>query len=230
MEQNFIYLVDLNDYLVCINLKNTSSITSVLAVHLLTYKNEFHPIYYCDLEQLLVNEKAVQLGFSSPRFNYITLANWYNNGTQIGIGSKNEIIHFYSRTEIEKILKTARLEIDFEKVRRIVNPLFPSRLTCIFLAEDNLEGRTMLKNMFYKRKSNFLIEKIKIEYAFLFHKVDYRWIEIYEEDNREEYIYSYWLGKPFDKYPQFEYLLEGQISIKNEEALALIKKKIAEFH
>jgi hypothetical protein len=88
----------------------------------------------------------------------------------------------------------------------------------------------MLKNMFYKRKSFFLIEKVRVEYAILFHKVDYRWIEKYEEDNHKEYIYNYWLGKSFDKYPQFEYLLEGQIFIKNEKALETIKQKIAEFY
>lgn len=230
MEQNFIYLIDLNEFLPCINFNNTNSITSILPIHLLTFKNDLlHPIYYCNLENLLTDEKAVQLGFNSPRFNLITLANWHSNGLKIGIGNKNKIEKFYNQNEIKSIIRKAKLEIEFERIRRKINLFLPSRLTSIFLAEDNYEGRTMLKNMFQNRKSNFLIENVKINNSLLHHKADYRWLEEYEKENKEEYIVNYWKGKLFDNYPQFEHLIEGQIELQNDETIETIKNSIRNF-
>lgn len=155
-------------------------LTSVFPVHYQTYKT-LHPIYELDLDKVLFDEKESQIGFSSPRFNYITLANWHNNGLKIGF-KENDKFYFYSDTEISRVLRVAELEIEFERVRRQVNQFLPSRLSAIYLANDNLDGRTMLKNMFYKKKKNFLIEKFKITHQMLFHKADYRWIEEYEKD------------------------------------------------
>ena len=224
---DYIYFIDLDDYFLCRNLANTKMLTSVFPVHYQTYKT-LHPIYELDLDKVLFDEKESQIGFSSPRFNYITLANWHNNGLKIGF-KENDKFYFYSDTEISRVLRVAELEIEFERVRRQVNQFLPSRLSAIYLANDNLDGRTMLKNMFYKKKKNFLIEKFKITHQMLFHKADYRWIEEYEKDKKEIYIYKYWLGIDYDSFPSHEYLLEGQIEIQSQEALEKIKETLKNY-
>ena len=83
----------------------------------------------------------------------------------------------------------------------------------------------MLKNMFWNKKQNFLIEKVTINYIYFLHKADCRWIEEYEKDKNEIYIYNYWLGVEYNSTPSFEYLLEGQIEIQNQRAIKLIRDR-----
>lgn len=224
---DYIYFIDLDDYLLCRNLANTKMLTSVFPIHYQTYKT-IHPIYELDLDKVLFDKSESQIGFNSPRFNYIILANWHNNGLKIGF-KENEEFYFYSETEISRILRVAQLEIEFERIRRQINQLLPSRLSAIYLANDNFEGRTMLKNMFYNKKKNFLIEKFKITHQMLFHKADYRWVEEYEKDKKEIYICKYWLGINYDSMPSYEYLLEGQIEIQSQEALNIINDTLKSY-
>lgn len=126
-------------------------------------------------------------------------------------------------------MRVAQLEIDFERVRREISQFLPSRLSSIFLASDNVEGRVMLKNVFFNRKKNFIIEKVKITHQFIFFKADYRWIEEYEKSKKEIYIYKYWLGEAFDSNPSYEYLLEGKIELLSQEARKIIEKALKSF-
>ena len=128
---DYIYFIDLDDFLVCKNIANTNMVTSILPVHHITYKN-VHPIYYLDLDKVLYDEKESQVGFSTPRFGYITLANWHNNGLKIGLIDKYNNYTPYSQEEIDKILRIANLEVDFERIRRLVDPFLPSRLSSIY--------------------------------------------------------------------------------------------------
>lgn len=224
MEEDYIYLVDLDDFLVCQNISNTCTVTSILPVHYHTYKS-LHPIYYLDLEKLLYDLNESRVGFSTPRFGYITIANWHNNGLKIGLKDRFNNHIPYSQSEIERILRIAHLEIEFERIRRQINPLLPSRLSSIYLADNSIDGKTMLKNMFWNKKQNFLIEEVKINYACLIHRADYRWIEEYENDKREIFIENYWLGREYNSIPSFEYLLEGQIELQNQESIKLIRHK-----
>ena len=226
-KSEYIYLIDLDEYLLCRNLAKANCIISPFLIHYKTYK-KIHPIYYLDLNKVLFDKKESQIGFSSPRFYYITLANWYNNGLKIGYKENNKF-HLYSENEINKILRVAQIEIEFEKIRRKINPLLPSRLSSIFLANDDFDGRTMLKNMFFNRKKNFIIEKVKITHKFLFFKADYRWIVEYEKEKEEIYIYKYWLGENYDSIPSYEYLLEGRIELLSNEGKTKVIEALNNF-
>lgn len=217
---NFIYFIDLTDPLVCFNLSITNQLTSSAIAHFETFKTEY-PLYTIDPEQLLTNLNSNQIGFVSPRFKFITLSHWRRNGVIIGEGIENR--KFYNASEIDRIHRIARLEIDFEIVRRKVNPSLPSRLSCIYVAEDNFDGRVMLQNMFYY-KTKFHIAPVEI-YAIRIHKADSKWISDYEEYQKTEAIENYWSGIDFDKNPQYEYLVEGIIKLKNVENREIIKSK-----
>ncbi|MBW1656484.1 hypothetical protein [Flavobacterium quisquiliarum] len=206
---NFIYFVDLTDPLVCYNIINTNQLISPSIIHLDTFK-EIYPLYTISPDLILNNLESVSIGFISPRLKIVTLSNWARNGIKIGIGN-----YYYSQEEIDRFHRIAELEIEFEKIRRQINKNHPSRLSCIFLAEDNQDGRTMLKNMF-PYKLNFHIVNISITLSTQFHKADSKWIDNYIETNNTTSIINYWKGIPFDNFPEYEYLLEGKIELVNK--------------
>jgi hypothetical protein len=207
-QPQFIYFVNFDDFLVCHNFGFTNHVTSSSIAHQETYKEE-HPIYTIDPERLISDINSIQT-FLTPRLTCILLACWHKKGLKIGVGQINT--KYYTQEQVEKILKIAELEIEFEKVRRQVNVNLPSRLICIFLAEDSIEGRVMLQNMFFNRK-NFCIVSVEIVHALRFHRADSKWVDIYEKTGDKIAIQNYWNGINSDSRPQFEYLLDGQIRL-----------------
>lgn len=207
----FIYFVNLNDFLVTLNLGKTGMISSPSVANLVTYKS-LHPIYSLDIDELR-NDPFSFSGFSSPRMSNISITSMSNYGFKLKYGLNNP--KPVSEAQIKKSENIANLEIEFEKIRREISPKSPSRLVAIYLAEDSFEGRTMLKNMFIN-KTNFKIIAIKITCNLLFHKADSKWITEYEKTKNKIAIVNYWRGIPFDKNPEFEYLLEGVIEMEDE--------------
>lgn len=216
---DFIYFVDLCEPLVCLNLINTNQIASPSLYHYNTYKT-LHPIYTCDADKLLTDLNEVDHGFVSPRFQYIILSNWVKNGLKIGVGVPNPIM--YSDSDINRIHRIAKLEIEFEKVRREIAPNSPSRLISIYLAEDNYDGRTMLKNMFPTKKK-FHISRVNPKLIITQFKADSKWITEYENTNQKTAIENYWSGIAYDNFPEYEYLIEGQIELLDSEDRQYIK-------
>ncbi|AZQ59837.1 DUF2441 domain-containing protein [Maribacter sp. MJ134] len=211
--KEFIYFIDLDEPLVCFNLINTNQLTSPLIAHYHTFKNEEYPLYNANPDSLLTDLDSTKLGFVGPRFQYVALSNWARNGLKIGLGITNTKL--YSDTDIEKIHRIAELEIEFEKIRRLIDSNLPSRFTCLFLAEDNIDGRTMLKNMFSNRK-NFRIAPVEVDFIKV-HKADSKWIDAYERNKNIHLIKSYWKGENYDANPQYEYLVDGIVKLKKAE-------------
>ena len=135
MENDFIYFVDLDDHLVCNNLTKTNQIFTPYIAHYFTYKTEY-PIYTINPDDLLNDIQKSEIGFISPRFQYVLLSNWRRNGLKIGFGYGKELIneHMFNNDEVERINRVAELEIEFEKIRRKIDNNLPSRLSCVFLA------------------------------------------------------------------------------------------------
>lgn len=212
-EKEFIYFVDLDYWYVCQFFVASNHLASPTMLHYITYKTEY-PIYTINLDSLITELDATNIGFASPRFLNITISNWSKNGLKVGIGKDDT--KYYTNEQIEKFNYIAEFEIQFEKIRRQINHELPSRLSCIYLAEDNIDGRVMLKNMF-SSKRNFLICPITIKYNSRFHRADSKWITEYEKTKQKSAIENYWLGKEFDLNPEYEYLLEGIIELSNEE-------------
>ncbi|RKS42539.1 uncharacterized protein DUF2441 [Gillisia mitskevichiae] len=216
----FIYFINLDDFLVTLNFGKTGMISSPSIANLFTYKS-LHPIYNLDIDELMKNPHSYS-GFSSPRMSNIAITSMSKNGFRLQYGIKNP--KPISEAQIIKSELIANIEIEFEKIRREISPNSPSRLIAIYLAEDSYEGRTMLKNMFNK-KNNFKIAPVKITCNLLFHKADSKWITEYEKTGNKIAIKKYWQGIPFDKNPEFEYLLEGTIELKNEIDKSELKNK-----
>lgn len=212
MTPNFIYFLDLEDSLASGNFGIASSLCCPTIAHIQSFKEE-HPVYRTDPDKMLTIKDSIG-GFSSPRLSNIKLACLLKNGYILGVGVENT--KFHTDAYNARIIRIAEIEIEIEKIRREINPNLPSRLVCLFLAEDNFDGRTMLKNMFFKTKS-FRIVPVKVICALRFHAADYRWIEEYEKTNDKVAIENYWKGITFDNNPQYEYLLDGQIELLNSE-------------
>ena len=70
--------------------------------------------------------------------------------------------------------------------------------------------------MFYK-KTNFLIASVKIKEKIAFHKADSKWITEYETKKDPLSIENYWKGIEFDSKPEFEYLIEGIIELRDQK-------------
>ena len=218
--QNFIYFIDLTEPIVCLNLINTNQLSSPSLTHYNTYKTEY-PLYNINLDDLLTDINLTQFGFVSPRFQYILISNWATNGLKVGIGTINT--KYYSDSDINRIHRIAKLEVEFEKIRRKVNSTLPSRLTCIYVAEDNIDSRNMLRNMFFNKKK-FLIASVDLV-SIKSHKADSKWISDYENTGNISSIEKYWKGSDFDNKPQYEYLIEGIVSLSKKEDREYIKQE-----
>lgn len=210
--QSYIYFVNLEDFLVSHNFAVTNTISSPSITHISTHNTE-HPIYSVTLDKLLMDLDLIK-GFINPRISKVLLSCMHNNGLKIGIGVENT--KFYTDQEVEKINDLANLEIEFERIRRQIAPKAPSRLICLYLAEDSHDGRTMLKNMFYYR-TDFKIVEVEILCNLKFHKADTKWIDDYLASKSLKAIENYWKGIHYDSRPQYEYLLDGQIALRRSE-------------
>ena len=223
MERKFIYFINLDDVLVTLNFGKTGMISSPSLAHLSTY-GSLHPIYNLDLDEWLKNPYSFS-GFSSPRMSNIGITSMVENGFKLQYGINNP--KPVSERQLNKSKLITDIEIEFEKIRREISPYAPSRLVAIYLAEDNYDGRTMLKNMFSK-KTNFKIVPVKITCNFLFHKADSQWITEYGKTGDKSAIENYWNGLLFNKNPEFEYLVDGNIELIDiEDKIELEKYAIS---
>ena len=119
----------------------------------------------------------------------------------------------------EEIIRKSEVEIEFELGRRQYSNESPSRITCLFMVEDTIDGRLVLANMFGENKKDYLpilLELVPLRIDRIT-KVDSRWYELYlKEKDKKEYIENYWIGKASDN-PLWEILFEGMVTLKNVE-------------
>ncbi|SHM30657.1 hypothetical protein [Flavobacterium chilense] len=219
MEDNFIYFVNLDDFLVCANFANTNRISTSTVSHYIDHK-ELHPVYTLSIEDL--KNSYVMNTYTSPRLQFLTKSNGSKKGLKLAIGLDNPI--FLNENELKRIHEIADIEFEFERIRRLTNQYLPSRLVSIYLAEDNFEGRTMLKNMFIHKK-DFIIVPINITTKAMFHKADSQWFDDYIQTKNPDSIKNYWNGIDFNNIPLYEYLVDGAIELRNEDDRNVILKE-----
>lgn len=207
--KDFIYFVDLDSFLVCLNLASTNAITSPSIMYREQFQKD-HPVYEVDLDQMLTDPDSLSASFISPRMESVILSYWNNHGLKIGIGLQDP--KWMSEEQIGKINRLAEVEIAFEKGRRQIDSSLPSRLTCIYLAEKNIKGKIMLQHTF-PDKRNFTIVPVRINHFDRLHKADSKWILEYKNTRDISAIESYWRGAIFDEQPEYEYLVDGQVEL-----------------
>ncbi len=119
-----------------------------------------------------------------------------------------------SPEEHERLKGLYKIEVEFEIIRREINPKAASRLSCIWIAEDSQQTRDYLKTIL---GNNRYIMDVEIIHNRRLTKADATWFDKYCYDNRSEFIENYWNGIPSEE-PMWEYLLEGilQVGTKNQ--------------
>ena len=123
--------------------------------------------------------------------------------------------------EEQKTVAKADAEIAFEGKRRELNYGAPSRLSALYLVDnDEYDGRRTLQNMFVNVFKRPKIIEVDIMNSFALTKVDVKWFDEYFINHDMTCIENYWNGVPYnEKHPTWEYLLEGTIVMTNPDEM-----------
>lgn len=196
-----LHCIDLSDKLKCLNLCSTGTLSSLLTMQLFMDDKKPNPMYV-DIEKLRSCTAEEINGLSSPRMLFVF---------------QRSILKTYSRplsANEEKQVRKGDLEIEFERARRIYCPAAPSRLSCLYLVDNDTQGWDTLGNMFRGVFKDPMIFDVSILNQFELMRFDHNWVEIYYDDPQEEYLKSYWSTEMYDsKNASWEYLLEGTVQL-----------------
>jgi hypothetical protein len=120
----------------------------------------------------------------------------------------------------EKVLRNADRELALEAGRRKHAQSAPSRLCCLWLADDTVQGRRWQRTMGHQ---SFLM-RVQITIALASCRCDARWIDhIHADPSNVDAVMGYWSGRAYDNDPHWEYLLEGQIAARDTDELQRLR-------
>jgi len=199
-------------------------------------------IYSLSKQELLFNLNDHWRIHISPRLEYLINASMFRNNKKVGkmdlssskpkrqedgwIDMGFDTIWSDEKQGLEdKILSTSKFEIEFELARRKFAANAPSRITCLFMVENNFEGRNYLSKIYEKadkRKHSPLLLELGIVHKDRLLKVDSNWFTLYNTEQREEYLSNYWHGKATIN-PEWEILFEGMVGLRNNDQRSLLK-------
>lgn len=112
------------------------------------------------------------------------------------------------------------MELAFERGRRQFAPDVPSRLSCIWLAESNDTGRSVIRSIFPKA----YIAHVRVLRCTAIAMADMTWFDDYYNIAKPEFIKNYWMGKAHPTTPRPEVLVNGVIDFTDPEQLMHIRK------
>ena len=164
-ETKFLHCLDLSNELKVLNLTSTATISSLLTVQLFSNDKRDNPMVI-DIEKLRNCTVDEINGMSSPRMLFVFQRTIFNSWT-----------HRKLTASEDKSIRKGTLEIEFERGRRVYNYGAPSRLSCIYLFEDDIDSRLTLRNMFIDLFPNPLVVEVSISNKLELMKFDYRWID-----------------------------------------------------
>jgi hypothetical protein len=157
----------------------------------------------------------------SHRLVSVMVAAAVRAGHQIVQGQAPHPSRVVTEEEKERILRIADRELMYEEVRREVAPDSASRLACIWLAEDNVEGR----NLVWRLKGNeAFVLTVRVLAATRCTRVDTRWLE---GNPKADEIRDYWSGEAKGENPLWEFLLEGTIACVDDDELVRLRQHVA---
>jgi hypothetical protein len=128
-----------------------------------------------------------------------------------------ELVEF-SEGRVRRILETRDIELVFEEGRRRFAPSAPSRLACIWLAEDSYEGRGAIRSMVH----GAFIADVKVPFCARVAVADASWFNDYLNGAGPNVVEKYWTGEAHRE-PCPEILVEGVVEFTNAEQLEHIK-------
>jgi|GEM_PF-2696883 len=163
----------------------------------------------------------------SPVYPTILLGSFIRRGFTV-MNGYGEVI---SLTEHEKqqILFKSELEIELEKVRSSEFSGKPSRLSGIYVVNDDEDGKIALSHVFLSKIQKGLYDPlilhIKPIFLLSYHKGDMQWLDEYQHSKDISCFRSYWMGEHLNKHPKHEYLMEGMVHPVNRNEIELLRTK-----
>lgn len=207
-----IHAFDPTDFVVCHNLAiqpiimSPSCLASVeqglKAVHVRVEDLSLEAVREGQFRSALTPRARVfMLGFMLSRG--MTITDGY--GSQRGWGEQDRFIRIYE------------VELQMEEVRRRVAPAAPSRLGCIWVAEDGTASREMLGIMFGTARH---IVSVDIAHSINLLRADASLYDRFAETGDLSAAELYWQGRELEG--RWEILLDGAIRVNNEDELQLL--------
>jgi hypothetical protein len=155
----------------------------------------------------------------SPFATTALLAAMHRSGMRLGMGVTPYPTHWYSAEEITQILTVADRELLLEETRRNTAAEAPSRLTCLWAAEDTVAGRNWVERMM---GHNSFVIPVELLAAMRAARCDAHWLELLHD--RPDVAGRYWSDEPADREePLWEYLLDGTIRARDQADVDRIK-------
>jgi hypothetical protein len=154
----------------------------------------------------------------APRMQCLWQPAIIRSGGWIGEGVPPYPTRKASARECKRVVRQADFELRMEEVRRDIAPDAPSRIGCIYLAEDSVAGRTMVSRL--KGHDAFLMQ-VRVRHGLRLARADSQWLD---GQVQEREIAGYWRGEPRNDTPAWEYLLDGVIECTDEKELERLKQ------
>jgi hypothetical protein len=128
----------------------------------------------------------------------------------------------WATNEMEsKVLRAADRELALEAGRREHASSAPSRLSCLWLAEDTVRGRAWVQQMLGRQA---FIMSVRVTMRLAWTRCDASWLDrVHADPGDTAAVAGYWGGSPLGDDPLWEYLLEGQIAAADAEALERLR-------
>lgn len=171
------------------------------------------------LDELMVNPRCFN-GTMTPRSMwYVWAASIIRSGGHVGIGQIDT--KWLPKKEMERIKRIGDIELEIERARREISPESASRLGCLWVADNTPKGATNVRDML---GPTIYLAKVTIPAACKVSKVDRKWFDLYCVNTNNDYLRSYWEGRPYDSNNTWEYLVDGIIESSRKEDIDYIKE------
>ncbi len=221
--QHFIHCIDPTNWLACYNLKLDAHLSSpdIIALKDRALSSQHRSLRDVSLEEL--SQMPFPPGVVSPRVGRRVIPGAIiETGGHVGVGAQQTT--WLSPDQESEVHKIWKVEIDFERRRRQIKPEAASRLCCLWLAEDNEQGRLHLRQMFGDGLS---VLQVEISQQSRLSKADTAWFDRYFATGDVAFIDAYWRGAALNSnQPFWEYLLEGTIKVESTDIELLHSKAI----
>jgi hypothetical protein len=123
--------------------------------------------------------------------------------------------------QANRIVRTAEFELALEQQRRVVRPEAPSRLSCVFVAEDTPAGRTYAQTLATMQGFVMIVE---VPFALRSARVDAHWLGDSLDPLSDDAMRGYWSGEAqSDHEPLWEWLVDGVIKCVDPEQFELLR-------
>jgi hypothetical protein len=219
----YLHGIYLTDKLKCENIRETGTLCSLMYTSLFVSGSR-SDYYTMPFDQLKSKADEIFTGLINSRAALLVQAALVRKGIQL---KNNQSSMPMSKKEMNMILKKADIELEFERYRRDLALGIPSRLTCLYLAEDDedLNGRLNIQNMLTQLEWRPHVFQVEIENNLGLHKADNRWYDAYFYDTKPEYIVNYWSSTPLNSVSSWEFLLEGSVRFSSQDEIEMIKSQ-----